>query len=620
MPSQKIDAAQYVSDTIADGQQISAGQRFSQVWRIRNTGETTWQPGYTLSCVSEERLGAMEAVPLPAAQPGEEVDVAVTFAAPPNEGLYRSTWKPRNLDGAPFGDSIWVEIAVPSHVIDTVIDTGIDATHQSKHAGLAAQKIGLDANAPLNVETCQIYPQVADPTIIAQTGVGWVRLNFILGQKWTSPTDEHRIYLWWGTWAEVYRHLIDGFRREGLKIYALIGYEAVHEELQNELRMPPEDGAAALSHWWIDQYVNNFVAILRLFRDDLEVVESFNEPDDWHGIRGNWIHPEWFAILLQRIYERVHYDPEINHIKLVSGPLQGLTTNQNGAADYLARTYAAGQARFGWGAERPFPFDGVGYHIYVEQGFTTNRSAQDSAIQRTYGNYIRQIQAVIQQYENQAKPLYISEMGWFTNGDDQDLHEEFQAANIVTALELLLHDPEIAPQIAFVSHFCTQDFDGDLANKFFGLYRREGLAVVDRKPAYETLKAVCSQPLQIVEPLVPLSTGQDDAMFVSDRIADGSHIAVNEPFYNTWTVRNSGTTTWTTNYRLVWIGGERLGAPPSVSISVCEPGQEISVSINFKAPDVLGPVESYWRLADPQGRLFGQQLWVKINVFEGAAF
>ena len=601
----RADGAKYISDTIPDGELISAGSRFHQTWRIRNTGQTVWEPGYTLSHIDGASMGAPEAVPLPIAHPGEEVSVAVTFAAPPNVGRYRSTWQQRNAAGAFFGDAIWAEIEVPPYVVDS--------GYNDPYAELIAQNIGIDANAPIDPQTGIISPQVADPNIIADIGTGWVRLNFILGQQWTSPNDPRRLYEWWGTWAKTYGHIIDSFRRKGLRIYAQIGAEAVYEALNNELRLPPTGDAQ--SHQWIEIYVHNFITILRMFRDDIEVVESFNEPDDWHGANGNWIHPEWFAIILQQLYERVKHDPEINHIKVVSGPLQGLSHNGNAAADYLDRTYAAGQARFGWGTERPFPFTGVGYHIYVEEGFTTNRTVQDEAIRRTYSNYIGQMQAVIERYENKAKPIYISEMGWFSNGEDLDLHEEFQASNIITALDLLFNDPEISPNVAFVSLFCTQDFGGDLSNKYYGLYRKGSLTIADRKPAYAAFQSACKQSLSTGLEAFSFG-GHDDAHFVRDRIVDGAYMAAGEPFYNTWTVRNSGSSTWTEDYQLVFIGGDALDAPPSVYLSSCAPGDEISISVNFRATQVVGPVESYWRLANAQGQLFGHQLWVKINVFQ----
>ncbi len=108
------DEASWVADvTIADGATILPGDTFLKTWRVRNTGATTWGAGYTLAYFAHERMGAPESVPLPAAAPGEEVDVSVTLRAPQTPGLWRSTWKPRTSQGAFFEFEQYAEIVVP---------------------------------------------------------------------------------------------------------------------------------------------------------------------------------------------------------------------------------------------------------------------------------------------------------------------------------------------------------------------------------------------------------------------------------------------------------------------------------------------------------------------------
>lgn len=99
-------------DALADGTCLSPGQAFAQSWRLRNTGSTTWGPGYTLVCVGDERLGAAAAVPIPACPVGESVAIAVGFVAPQEMGHYQSIWQLASPDGHPFGDQVWVEIEV----------------------------------------------------------------------------------------------------------------------------------------------------------------------------------------------------------------------------------------------------------------------------------------------------------------------------------------------------------------------------------------------------------------------------------------------------------------------------------------------------------------------------
>ena len=49
------------------------------------------------------------------------------------------------------------------------------------------EKLGINADRPIDPRSGAIAPQVADPAIIADIGVGWVRLNFVLGEPWSGP-------------------------------------------------------------------------------------------------------------------------------------------------------------------------------------------------------------------------------------------------------------------------------------------------------------------------------------------------------------------------------------------------------------------------------------------------
>jgi hypothetical protein len=120
---------------------------------------------------------------------------------------------------------------------------------------------------------------VRDPEIVASSGVGWVRINFVIGNRWRSPTDTS-LSDEGKTFEQTYRTIIQGFRDQGIKIYALVGHEAVASGLHNALR---DDPGGARRHDWIDEYVRNFTDVVRMFRNEVEVFESFNEPDNWEG-------------------------------------------------------------------------------------------------------------------------------------------------------------------------------------------------------------------------------------------------------------------------------------------------------------------------------------------------
>lgn len=354
-------------------------------------------------------------------------------------------------------------------------------------------KIGLDANRPLITEPGPhqgaLAPTVANPEMIADTGAAWVRLNFILG-PWLSPTDEARFQ--GRTWAETYEAIIDQFLRRGLNIYGLIGHEAMKQS-PDFFRDPQEHMPApevAQAQRWIAEYALNFGEIVQRFYPEVKVFESFNEPDNWHQVPRHWIHPSWFAEMLQAIHDRVKGQLGLSDVVLVSGPLQGLQINGNvSPANYLRQTYQYGQQRLGWGqAGRPYPFDGVGYHLYIHEGYTADWPAQEGAVRETYRHYINGMRQVIRTHESPTsqKQLYISEIGWPSNRDTAE-EWEFQARNLNLALELMLPDPAVALGI----WFCTEDFAP--GQKFYGLYHMGRVTPAGRKPAFGAFQTICDR-------------------------------------------------------------------------------------------------------------------------------
>ena len=112
------------------------------------------------------------------------------------------------------------------------------------------------------------------------------------------------------------------------------------------------------------------------------------------------------------------------------------------------------------------------------------------------------------------------------------------------------------------------------------------------------------------------------AAFVSDvSIADGSRIGSGENFTKTWRVQNVGTCSWTSSYSLVFVSGDRLGAPYAVDVpGRVNPGQSINLSVNMTAPGGNGEYRGYWKLRDASGVLFGigpqaqTAFWVDVKV------
>lgn len=112
------------------------------------------------------------------------------------------------------------------------------------------------------------------------------------------------------------------------------------------------------------------------------------------------------------------------------------------------------------------------------------------------------------------------------------------------------------------------------------------------------------------------------AAFVSDvSVEDGTIIGAGDDFTKTWRIQNIGTCSWSTSYSLVFVSGDRMGAPHAIGLpGTVNPGQSINLSVDMTAPDGNGEYQGYWKLRDSSGVLFGigaqaqTAFWVDIRV------
>jgi hypothetical protein len=104
------------------------------------------------------------------------------------------------------------------------------------------------------------------------------------------------------------------------------------------------------------------------------------------------------------------------------------------------------------------------------------------------------------------------------------------------------------------------------------------------------------------EDTATLAAVPDRAEFVSQTIADGTTFNGGNTIKMTWTLKNIGTTTWTTAYTARYYAGDQMGAPASVALSTSvAPGAQIDIVVNFVAPSDGGAKRSIWVLQNPDG-------------------
>lgn len=114
------------------------------------------------------------------------------------------------------------------------------------------------------------------------------------------------------------------------------------------------------------------------------------------------------------------------------------------------------------------------------------------------------------------------------------------------------------------------------------------------------------EPTSAPSPTVPWNSC-DQAEFVRETIADGAQLRPGTEFTKTWTLKNSGTCTWSAGYRLVFESGEPMTTSVSRVITSTEvkPGEEVKLSVKMTAPEAYGDYVGYWKLANNYGESFG---------------
>jgi hypothetical protein len=146
--------------------------------------------------------------------------------------------------------------------------------------------------------------------------------------------------------------------------------------------------------------------------------------------------------------------------------------------------------------------------------------------------------------------------------------------------------------------------------------------------ATSTREQASPSPTQLVQTVTPENTQSaadcDQAspgVPIDVTIPDDTVLGPGEVFIKTWRLTNSGTCTWDSDYALAWFSGEPMGANPEVPLTeATAPGQSVDISVEMIAPETPGTYQSWWKLRNPSGSLFGigpnndSGFWVRIIV------
>ena len=115
------------------------------------------------------------------------------------------------------------------------------------------------------------------------------------------------------------------------------------------------------------------------------------------------------------------------------------------------------------------------------------------------------------------------------------------------------------------------------------------------------------------------SSGVDSSTFVGETVPDGTTLSPGQSFTKTWTIRNNGTSTWNSNYRLEWVSGAGLSNHADVAVNgTVAPGVNYTFSIPMTVPQAGGTYREDWKFTNGAGTTIpvsnSNTIWVTIKV------
>jgi hypothetical protein len=106
-----------------------------------------------------------------------------------------------------------------------------------------------------------------------------------------------------------------------------------------------------------------------------------------------------------------------------------------------------------------------------------------------------------------------------------------------------------------------------------------------------------------------------DPLTVDVTVPDNTVVTPGQEFIKTWKVKNTGSCPWGAGYVLTYAGyANQMSGQFVAQTEVIQPGQEVEVSVQFKAPDAAGEYLSAWTMRNPQGVTFPEVIFVKVIV------
>lgn len=126
-------------------------------------------------------------------------------------------------------------------------------------------------------------------------------------------------------------------------------------------------------------------------------------------------------------------------------------------------------------------------------------------------------------------------------------------------------------------------------------------------------------PILLVTPTLPLATPADQASWIANNPSDGSSIKMGSSFDMVWSIRNTGATTWTTEYTYQYWGGSTdcslyPAAKTYYLTAPVPPGEKVRLKVPMTAPNNKGTCSQTWVMVNADGQAFLDSFYVSLEI------
>jgi hypothetical protein len=128
------------------------------------------------------------------------------------------------------------------------------------------------------------------------------------------------------------------------------------------------------------------------------------------------------------------------------------------------------------------------------------------------------------------------------------------------------------------------------------------------QPITQPAAPTATQPGQPIPNTGANGAGCNLAYFEADlNYVDDTEVPAGTNFDKKWRLRNNGSCTWTSSYRVIFVSGDAMGGAGSTQLTngTVAPGSSVDVSVNLTAPAAAGTYRGNFKLQAADGTTFG---------------